>query len=56
MKILFVFTGGTIGSTLSFSGIIAPEAKKSYKIIKAYSDKYTLDFDYDLIEPYTELS
>ena len=56
MRILFVFTGGTIGSTQSPGGIIAPEVKKAYKIIKAYSDKYTLDFDYDVVEPYTELS
>ena len=56
MRILFVFTGGTIGCTLSLGGIIAPEAQKAYKIIKAYSHKYTLDFDYDIVEPYTELS
>ncbi len=55
MKILFVFTGGTIGSTLS-QNVLSPDTKKSYKIIDEYSNKYAIDFDYDLVEPYTELS
>lgn len=56
MKIMFVFTGGTIGSTLMGGGVIAPDAKKSYKIIEAYAQRYPTDFDYDVTEPYTELS
>ncbi len=56
MKILFVFTGGTIGSTLNSDNIIATDAQKSYKIIEAYSKRYAVDFDYDIVEPYTELS
>lgn len=56
MKILFVFTGGTIGSTLGAGNIISPDAAKSYKIIEAYGSKYPLDFEYDTLEPYTELS
>ena len=56
MKILFVFTGGTIGSTLKKDNVIATDSKKSYKIIKEYAGKYPLDFDYDIVEPYTELS
>ncbi len=55
MKLLFIFTGGTIGSTLS-GDVISTERSKSYKIIEAYRQKYTVDFDYDMIEPYTELS
>ena len=56
MKILFVFTGGTIGSTLGEGNIISPDAAKSYKIIEAYGAKYPVDFEYDTLEPYTELS
>ena len=56
MKILFVFTGGTIGSTLKKGNVISTDPKKSYKIIRAYSEKYDVDFDYDITEPYTELS
>jgi len=56
MKILFIFTGGTIGSTLKDGNVIATDEKKSYKIIEAYGKKYTIDFEYDVCEPYTELS
>ena len=55
MKILFVFTGGTIGSTES-DGIISPDREKSYKIIDFYSKSYGSDFEYDVIEPYSALS
>lgn len=56
MKIFFVFTGGTIGSTLGSDNVISTDSKKSYKIIKAYAKKYGVDFDYDVAEPYTALS
>ncbi|MBE6596771.1 MAG: asparaginase [Ruminococcaceae bacterium] len=55
MKILFIFTGGTIGSTLE-GGVISADKGKAYKILEAYSKKYGIDFDYDVSEPYTELS
>lgn len=55
MKLLFVFTGGTIGSTQS-GDVISADNEKSYKIINAYAQKYGIDFDYDISEPYTELS
>ncbi len=55
MKILFIFTGGTIGSTLA-GGVISADKGKAYKIIKAYSRKYGIDFEYNVSEPYTELS
>ena len=55
MKILFVFTGGTIGSTLS-SSVISIDKNKSYKLIDAYEKKFGIDFDYDCISPYLTLS
>ena len=55
MKLLFVFTGGTIGSTQK-GNVISADSDKPYKLIKAYDEKYRIDFDYDVIEPYTELS
>lgn len=38
MKILTVFTGGTIGSTKS-EGVISPDSKNSYKLLEMYSEK-----------------
>ncbi len=55
MKILFVFTGGTIGSTLS-GNVISPDRRKSYGIIEAYRARFGIGFEYDMLEPYTELS
>lgn len=55
MKILFIFTGGTIGSTTG-EEFISLEKGKPYKIIKAYKEKYGIDFTYDTLEPYTLLS
>ena len=55
MKLLFVFTGGTIGSTQS-GNVIFADTNKSYKIIDAYDRRYGIDFEYDVTEPYTELS
>ena len=55
MRILFVFTGGTIGSTLD-GNVISTDESKAYRIIEAYRDRYGIDFEYDMIEPYTALS
>ena len=55
MKLLFIFTGGTIGSTKR-NDVISTDENKSYMIIDAYRSKYGIDFDYDAIEPYVELS
>ena len=55
MKILFAFLGGTIGSTLS-GEYIAPDAQKSRVLIDAYSKKHGIDFEYDVIEPFSSLS
>lgn len=58
MKALkIIFTGGTIGSTLS-EGIISPDGGKPRALIEAFREKYHVDLtefaDYD--EPYTILS
>lgn len=55
MKLLFIFTGGTIGSTLN-GEYISADPTKSYSIIKAYGDEFPIDFGYSVIEPYAELS
>lgn len=55
MKILFVFTGGTIGSTLS-SSVISVDNNKSYKLLDEYDKKFGLDFEYDCVTPYLALS
>ena len=55
MKLLFVFTGGTIGST-EISKSIGLEHGKGYRLIEAYREKYSVDFSYDTVEPYTLLS
>lgn len=55
MKLLFIFTGGTIGSTQS-GDFISVDKNKSYLIIETYRKYYEIDFEYDVLEPYTELS
>ena len=55
MNILFIFTGGTIGSTAR-NGYIGIDGKKPYRLIEAYKEKYGIGFDYDIREPYTILS
>lgn len=55
MKILFIFTGGTIGSTTN-DKFISLDGGKPYKIISAYKEKFGIDFTYDTVEPYTLLS
>lgn len=55
MKILIVFTGGTIGSTMQ-GDYISADKKSTYKLISEYEKKYGRDFDYDILQPYTELS
>ena len=55
MKLLFLFTGGTIGSTTRES-VMATEEGKSYRILRAYGERYGISFEYEVSEPYTELS
>ncbi len=54
-KLLFIFTGGTIGSTLSEDYICVDE-KKPYQLIEQYRERYGIDFAYDTLNPYTILS
>ena len=55
MKLLFIFTGGTIGSTCH-ENIISTDEAKPKKILEAYQKRFGIDFEYDIEEPYTELS
>lgn len=55
MKILIVFTGGTIGSAVH-KNYIAADKKIPYKLLAEYEKIYGFDFEYDTVQPYTELS
>lgn len=55
LKLLFVFTGGTIGSSIN-NGYISVKDDKPYLLIEAYRKAFGIDFDYDIIKPYAELS
>jgi len=55
MKLLFIFTGGTIGSTASKNGI-SPDKEKPYLLLKKYAERYPIDFTYDILSPMSELS
>ena len=55
MKILFIFTGGTIGSIVT-GGIIRPDGSRPRALLAAYERMYGLAFTYDCVEPYTALS
>ncbi len=55
MKILFIFTGGTIGSAVS-GGYISPDTNAPSLLIKKYYEKYNVCFDHDMCIPFTMLS
>ena len=55
MKLLFLFTGGTIGSTTK-GDTISTDSAKPYLLLEAYRKAYGLNIDYDAAEPYTSLS
>ena len=55
MKLLFVFTGGTIGSTVS-GDTVSPDGGKPYALLQKYAERYPLDFTYDTLSPLYELS
>ena len=55
MKLLFIFTGGTIGSTEA-DGVIAPNAQGTRLLLKKYAERHPVDFTYDTLSPFTELS
>ena len=53
MKILLVFTGGTIGSTLQDTHI---SIDKNKNILKKYEENFELNSQFDIIKPFTILS
>ncbi len=55
MKILVLFTGGTIGSSLS-ENYISPNQDAKYKLINMYKDKFGDDIEFVTREPYIILS
>ena len=55
MKLLFVFTGGTIGSTKA-GDTIAVDRAKPYLLCEEYAKHHPMDFTYDTVEPFAELS
>lgn len=54
MKILTVFTGGTIGSTKS-EGVISPDSENSYKLIEMYTKK-DKNVEFTAVQPLNILS
>lgn len=55
MKILFIFTGGTIASQKLGNTISLNDNNKSL-LLELYNKKYGIDFDYDIISPLNVLS
>ena len=55
MKLLFIFTGGTIGATQS-GDTISVDAKKPYLLCERYEKAHPVDFTYDTLAPFSELS
>ena len=55
MKILIIFTGGTIGSTVT-DEYISPDGNKPYIILEKYNELYPGDIKWETISPYTILS
>lgn len=55
MKILIIFTGGTIGSTVE-GEYISTDNNKPYVILERYNDSYPNEIEWDTMNPYTILS
>lgn len=55
MKILVVFTGGTIGSSVN-GEIISPDTQKKSLLIKLYNEKRKHNIEFKTVEPYYTLS
>lgn len=55
MKILVIFTGGTIGSTIS-GEYISTDGNKPYVILEKYNTQYPNSIEWDTVSPYTILS
>lgn len=55
MKILVVFTGGTIGCTVN-DGYLSTDTAKTYSLIELYRGLNLAPVDFSYVEPYTFLS
>lgn len=55
MKILVIFTGGTIGSAVS-GKVISPKNESKRLLLEMYKEKYGDDVDFEISEPYYALS
>ena len=55
MKILVIFTGGTIGSRKN-EGVISPDTKTKYTLIENYKKAFGDDIEFSFLEPYFLLS
>ncbi len=55
MKILFIFTGGTIGSALQ-GGLIGTDERMARFLVEQYRHRYGERFSYDSVTPYLALS
>ena len=55
MNILFIFTGGTIGSRTQ-NDIISTDPEIPYRLIDSYKQIHGIDFSFDAVSPYTILS
>ena len=55
MKILVIFTGGTIGSSVSDEHI-SIDRTKPYKLIKVHNRQYKNTIEFETVEPYSALS
>ncbi len=55
MNLLFIFTGGTIGSTVT-GDVISPDGQTPRLLLEKYAQKHPIDFTYDTLAPMNELS
>ncbi|MDE6111619.1 MAG: asparaginase domain-containing protein, partial [Eubacterium sp.] len=55
MKILIMFTGGTIGCSSS-GGVISPNEENTKLLLELYKKEYSKDVDFEITEPYYALS
>lgn len=56
MKLLVIFTGGTIGSSAAEDGYFSPDASKGYQLLNMYQQQKGEDICFDTAEPYRTLS
>ncbi len=55
MKVLLLFTGGTIGCKCS-DGVLQTDRKTEYELLSLYASRYETEFSYEVIAPYFALS